>query len=146
MPKIKPDKTNVEYTKYLQGLGERIREYRKAQDRTQKAFSDDIGVSAPYFYMVESGQQNVSLYTIWMAAKALGLSVELLLAEGDIWEEPTRKSVEQLAEAFRKLREEHTKLMEHNAKVAARMAELTHACNRLMEKLGRGSGVAKSKK
>jgi len=141
MARITLGTTDKEYAKFLVELGERIKQHRQVLDITQRALSAQIGVTPGYFYLVEGGQQNVSLYTVWATAKALGISVDLLLSKGDIWEEPTRKSIEQLTEALRRMTDEQVKLAEQNAKMSARMAELTQACGRLIDKLGRQRGV-----
>lgn len=141
MAKIRPEKSDTEYSRFLEGVGERIKEYRQLKNMTQIALATQIGVSQSYYYLVETGRQNVSLYTIWLIATALGVTPDLLLSEGQIWGEPTRKSIEQLSEALVRMTDEHVKLAEQNANMTARMGELRQACGRLIDKLGRGGGI-----
>ena len=141
MAKIRPGNSDIEYSKFLEGVGERVKEYRQLKNMTQIAFAAEIGISQSYSYLVETGRQNVSLYTIWIIARALGVTPDLLLSGGDIWGEPTKKSIEQLSEALRRMTDEHVKLAEQNAKMAARMGELSQACGRLIERLNRSGSI-----
>ena len=84
-----------EFKELLQIVGGKIRHYRAQKGMTQKELAVATGTSPAYIWQVESGQQNVSLELMWKIARGLGLTLELLLSDGEIWEEPTDKSVRQ---------------------------------------------------
>lgn len=63
-------------------IGEKVKALREAKEWTQKEFAAQAGVSGAYIYLVESGQQNMTLLVFRQMADALGVSMESLLSVG----------------------------------------------------------------
>jgi XRE family aerobic/anaerobic benzoate catabolism transcriptional regulator len=63
-------------------LGDRVREARASRGMTRKILARDSGVSERYLAQLESGQGNVSILLLRDIAKALDISLEVLLLNG----------------------------------------------------------------
>ena len=66
----------------LKSLGDRVRQARARRGMTRKQLARDSGVSERYLAQIESGKGNISVLVLRRLAKALGMSVEVLLLEG----------------------------------------------------------------
>jgi XRE family transcriptional regulator, aerobic/anaerobic benzoate catabolism transcriptional regulator len=66
----------------LQSLGDRVRQARARRGMTRKQLARDSRVSERYLAQIESGNGNISVLVLRRLAKALGMSVDLLLFEG----------------------------------------------------------------
>lgn len=66
----------------LKSLGDRVRQARARRGMTRKQLARDSGVSERYLAQIESGQGNISVLVLRRLAKALGMSVDVLLLEG----------------------------------------------------------------
>jgi len=139
MARIKPSEMSAEWEKYLLELGERIRLFRALKQMTQKDLGAATGTSAPYIYQVETGKQNVSLELMWRIAQGLGLDLELLLSGGNIWEEPTEKSVQQLKDAVDKVKEELAELKRREDELLGKVERLAASSESLIAKFGGGT-------
>jgi len=139
MAKIKAGEDKAEWDRYLLELGERIRRYRAFKNITQKDLGYITGTSAPYVYQVETGKQNITLELIWRIARGLDLSLEVLFADGEIWEEPTDKSVRQLNDAVRELKEELAKLRQPEEALLEKVERIVAGSERLIEKFRAGA-------
>lgn len=67
---------------FLRMLGDRVREARASRGMTRKILARDSGVSERYLAQLESGQGNVSILLLRDIAKALDISLEVLLLNG----------------------------------------------------------------
>ncbi|MGO9591229.1 MAG: helix-turn-helix transcriptional regulator [Candidatus Acidiferrales bacterium] len=65
----------------LRSLGDRVRQARARRGMTRKQLARDSGVSERYLAQIESGNGNISVLVLRRLAKALGMSVEVLLVE-----------------------------------------------------------------
>jgi transcriptional regulator with XRE-family HTH domain len=79
---IKRIDKNPDRDPMLVRIGEKVKALREAKEWTQKEFASQAGVSAAYIYLVESGQQNMTLLVFRQMADALGISMESLLSVG----------------------------------------------------------------
>lgn len=86
-------------------IGARIRQIRSAVGVTQKDLGDRAGVSPAYIYLVENGGQNLTITVLARLARALGISIEEILAETTSGVAPTRDSLVNLGRVLEKLRE-----------------------------------------
>lgn len=68
---------------YLRAVGERVRGLRARRGLTRRSLAGDSGVSERYLAQLEAGQGNASLLIIRQLARALGVSPEELIAEGE---------------------------------------------------------------
>lgn len=59
------------YKHALRQFGARLQQVRKAQDISQEALAEKIGVHRTYLSLVEKGQRNPSLRVIYRIVKAL---------------------------------------------------------------------------
>jgi XRE family aerobic/anaerobic benzoate catabolism transcriptional regulator len=66
---------------YLARLGERVRASRTEQAMTRKTLSEASGVSERYLAQLESGQGNMSVLLLRKVARAMGVTVERLVAD-----------------------------------------------------------------
>ena len=64
-------------------FGANVRSYRTKARLSQEALAERMGVDRAYVSLVERGQQNVTLLTIWHAAQALDIRPADLLNERD---------------------------------------------------------------
>ena len=63
-------------------LGDRVRQARARRGMTRKQLARDSGVSERYLAQIESGNGNISVLVLRRLAKALSMSVDVLLVEG----------------------------------------------------------------
>ncbi len=68
---------------YLRRLGARVRAARKARGMSRQDLSFDSGVSARYLAQLETGSGNASIIILRQIAKAVGMTVEDLAADGE---------------------------------------------------------------
>jgi len=66
----------------LKSLGDRVRQARARRGMTRKQLARDSRVSERYLAQIESGKGNISFLVLRRLAKALGMSVDVLLLEG----------------------------------------------------------------
>ncbi|PWU02363.1 MAG: transcriptional regulator [Terriglobia bacterium] len=66
----------------LQLLADRVRQARARRGMTRKQLAHDSGVSERYLAQIEAGHGNISVLVLRQLAKALNLSVDVLLLEG----------------------------------------------------------------
>jgi XRE family transcriptional regulator, aerobic/anaerobic benzoate catabolism transcriptional regulator len=66
----------------LTSLGDRVRQARARRGMTRKQLAHDSGVSERYLAQIESGHGNISVLVLRQLAKALNLSLDVLLIEG----------------------------------------------------------------
>ncbi len=69
--------------RFLRTLGERVRELRARRGMTRRILAKDSGVSERYLAQLETGQGNASVLLVRAVARALGVSIETLVAESD---------------------------------------------------------------
>ncbi len=62
----------------LVSFGKRVRELRKAKGWSQERFADICGLDRSYISLVELGKRNLTLETIGVIARHLGISVSEL--------------------------------------------------------------------
>jgi len=62
-------------------LGERVRQTRARRGMTRKQLARDSGVSERYLAQIEAGQGNISVLVLRQLAKALNVSVDVLLLD-----------------------------------------------------------------
>jgi transcriptional regulator with XRE-family HTH domain len=137
MARIKPGEASTEWEEYLLGLGDRIRQCRSARNMTQRDLGDAAGTSSSYIYQIEMGKQNVTLELIWKIANGLGIRLDVLLSSGEIWEEPTEKSVRQLSEAVGGVREELVAVKERDEHLVRKVERLTSVSEKLLQRFSR---------
>jgi len=65
----------------LKSLGDRVRQARARRGMTRKQLARDSGVSERYLAQIESGKGNISVLVLRRLAKALNVSVDVLLFE-----------------------------------------------------------------
>jgi XRE family aerobic/anaerobic benzoate catabolism transcriptional regulator len=65
----------------LKSLGDRVRQTRARRGMTRKQLARDSGVSERYLAQIEAGQGNISVLVLRQLAKALNVSVDVLLFE-----------------------------------------------------------------
>jgi len=66
----------------LKLLGDRVRQARARRGMTQKQLARDSGISERYLAQIEGGTGNISVLVLRQLAKALNVSVDVLLWEG----------------------------------------------------------------
>jgi len=66
----------------LKLLGDRVRQARARRGMTRKQLARDSGVSERYLAQIEGGKGNISVLVLRRLAKALNVSVDVLLLEG----------------------------------------------------------------
>ena len=62
-------------------VGENVRRYRRENGLSQQEVANRMGVDRAYVSGLELGQRNPTVVTLWHAAQALGVEVNLLLKE-----------------------------------------------------------------
>jgi XRE family aerobic/anaerobic benzoate catabolism transcriptional regulator len=67
----------------LKLLGERVRQIRARRGMTRKQMAHDSGVSERYLAQIEGGKGNISVLVLGRLAKALNVTVDALLFEGE---------------------------------------------------------------
>jgi len=86
LPRSKPHARNLETKTVavdpLHLLGERVRQARARRGMTRKMLARHSGVSERYLAEIETGRGNISVLVLRRLAKALNISVEVLLLEG----------------------------------------------------------------
>jgi XRE family aerobic/anaerobic benzoate catabolism transcriptional regulator len=65
----------------LKSLGDRVRQTRARRGMTRKQLARDSGVSERYLAQIEAGHGNISVLVLRQLAKALNVSVDVLLFE-----------------------------------------------------------------
>ena len=68
--------------KFLQKIGDRIRDRRTALGLTQAEFGEKCGLHRTFIGSVERGERNVAVLSLKRIASALRVSVAELLADG----------------------------------------------------------------
>jgi transcriptional regulator with XRE-family HTH domain len=68
---------------YFQALGQRIAKARAAADLTQVQLAERLGISQPQLAFYEVGKRRVPVSMLPGLAKALGVSIEALIADND---------------------------------------------------------------
>jgi len=66
----------------LKSLGDRVRQARARRGMTRKQLARDSGVSERYLAQIEGGKGNISVLVLRQLAKALNVSVDVLVFEG----------------------------------------------------------------
>jgi XRE family aerobic/anaerobic benzoate catabolism transcriptional regulator len=66
----------------LKELGDRVRQARARRGMTRKQLARDSGVSERYLAQIEGGEGNISVLVLRQLARALNVSVDVLLFEG----------------------------------------------------------------
>jgi len=66
----------------LKSLGSRVRQARARRGMTRKLLARDSGVSERYLAQIEAGKGNISVLVLRRLAKALNVSVDVLISEG----------------------------------------------------------------
>jgi XRE family transcriptional regulator, aerobic/anaerobic benzoate catabolism transcriptional regulator len=66
----------------LKSLGSRVRQARARRGMTRKLLARDSGVSERYLAQIEAGNGNISVLVLRRLAKALNVSVDVLISEG----------------------------------------------------------------
>jgi XRE family transcriptional regulator, aerobic/anaerobic benzoate catabolism transcriptional regulator len=66
----------------LKALGDRVRQARARRGMTRKQLARDSGVSERYLAQTEGGKGNISVLVLRQLARALNVSVDVLLFEG----------------------------------------------------------------
>src|SRR5216117_2832738 len=102
----KPAQRKTTASDPLKSLGERVRQARARRGMTRKQLARDSGVSERYLAQIESGAGNISVLVLRQLAKALNVSVDVLLFEGP---EPSVEFVHTL-EFLRRLSPDELKL------------------------------------
>jgi transcriptional regulator with XRE-family HTH domain len=68
---------------YFKALGQRIAKARSAADLTQVQLAEALGISQPQLAFYEVGKRRVPVSLLPGLAKALGISIEALIADDD---------------------------------------------------------------
>lgn len=66
----------------LKSLGDHVRQARARRGMTRKQLARDSGVSERYLAQIEAGHGNISVLVLRQLAKALNVSIDVLLLEG----------------------------------------------------------------
>jgi XRE family aerobic/anaerobic benzoate catabolism transcriptional regulator len=66
----------------LKSLGDRVRQARARRGMTRKQLARDSGVSERYLAQIEGAKGNISVLVLRQLAKALNVTVDVLLSEG----------------------------------------------------------------
>ena len=81
-PRARGVQTRIAVPDPLKSLGDRVRQARARRGMTRKLLARDSGVSERYLAQIESGAGNISVLVLRQLAKALNVSVDVLLSEG----------------------------------------------------------------
>jgi DNA-binding XRE family transcriptional regulator len=60
-------------------LGRKIRELRKKKGWSQEEFADKCGIGRAHMSLIERGQQNLTLATLWTITRQLEVSMSYIL-------------------------------------------------------------------
>ena len=60
-------------------LGRKIRELRKEKGWSQEEFADKCGIGRAHMSLIERGQQNLTLATLWAISQQLETSMSAML-------------------------------------------------------------------
>ncbi len=74
-------------------IGSRIQKYRNKKQMTQEELSELIGTSQKYISRIEMGYHNIKLETISAIAKALDISIDLLVYGSDLTNDATYRII-----------------------------------------------------
>lgn len=66
---------------FLRGVGERVRERRKALGLSQEAMADTASIDRSYMSGIERGTRNITLIKLRQLAKAMKLPLASLLGD-----------------------------------------------------------------
>ncbi len=108
-PRKRGVKSKVAASGALRSLGDRVRQARARRGMTRKQLARDSGISERYLAQIESGKGNISVLVLRRLAKALNMSIELLLFEGP---EPAIE-LTHAVEFLRRLSPDELKLARH---------------------------------
>jgi DNA-binding XRE family transcriptional regulator len=67
--------------KFWAALGQRVRDFRLAADRTQEWLAEEIGYSRVSVVNLEAGRQQMPLYVLYCVAYALGVRLWEILPD-----------------------------------------------------------------
>ncbi|MCX7373872.1 MAG: helix-turn-helix transcriptional regulator [Alphaproteobacteria bacterium] len=81
--RIAPPVMSPDEQPYFQALGQRIAKARSAADLTQVQLAERLGLSQPQLAFYEVGKRRVPVSLLPGLAKALGVSIETLIADND---------------------------------------------------------------
>ena len=81
-PRTRGVQTNTVASDPLKSLGDRVRQARARRGMTRKQLARDSGVSERYLAQIEGGEGNISVLVLRQLARALNVSVDVLLFEG----------------------------------------------------------------
>lgn len=70
----------IPYTQALKKFGENLQKVRKGKGISQEKLAEEIGVHRTYLSLVEKGDRNPSLRTIYRLSKALNVHSSKLLS------------------------------------------------------------------
>ncbi len=62
-------------------FGKNVARVRRLSGLSQAALADRMGIDRSHISLMENGEQNVTLLTLWQVAEALGVRPAELLAE-----------------------------------------------------------------
>jgi transcriptional regulator with XRE-family HTH domain len=68
-------------SKILISIGDKVRELRKEMDFSQEELAYRADVHRTYIGMIERAEKNVTIINLEKIAKALGVSIEILVKE-----------------------------------------------------------------
>lgn len=68
-----------EAQEFLLRLGQRIRELRRARNLSQEQLAEAAELVQHYISQIERGERNVSMVTLRLLAKALGVTLAILV-------------------------------------------------------------------
>lgn len=71
----------IEFELFLQQIGRRVRQFRKARGMNQKAVADQSGLDRAYLSGIENGKQNLSMHALFKIAEALNVDIEDLIVD-----------------------------------------------------------------
>ena len=63
-------------------IGQRVRAFRRAQDLSQEALAERVGISVTHMSHIETGNTKLSLPVFFRLSQALGVGMDDLLREG----------------------------------------------------------------
>lgn len=88
---------------FLLAVGQRFKQARLLADLSQKAAAKAAGVSPAYVYLLENGQQNISLLVFRRMAEAVRANMSDLFVGTDHWSGPSEESLAHLTELVKML-------------------------------------------
>jgi len=69
----------TETQEFLQRLGQRIKELRRARNLSQEQLAEATELVQHYISQIEQGERNVSVVTLRLLAQALGVTLSVLV-------------------------------------------------------------------